>query len=203
MGTKAIGHRDRHVKRMRRFLLTILACASMGIHGGCVSWLLDTFEGGGFKVIRYENDGTMLLRGSKGRKHRVRLYGIRIKSGSQDPLKEFRKDEFYARTRVKLINGGTYIVEKGGKLVYGSELLSRSDDYSPNIVESDGKTPKKDEDGSVPAIVAYVSYPPFSVQRILLELGIAEPDPDISNDPYVDSLRRYERLLKRERSMKR
>jgi hypothetical protein len=158
--------------------------------GGCETAIFMPAKPGTglFRVLRYEDDGTFVVWGTGGAQHTVRLYGVRFSESRSKELAEFRRE--YRTCKVRFLNGGVRPVDNRGRLVYedGYSPVPWTASQSQNIVESDGITPKKDEDGNPLVIAQFASLPPTSVQYRLVLSDIAEPDPQIS-DPFVDWLR--------------
>jgi hypothetical protein len=139
-----------------------------------------------------------VVQGTKGRENTVKLYGVKVKGGWKERVAAAGPA---FGPRFILINGGATMVEKEGRLVYnrkavGSRAIAH---YSPNIVEADGVTPTQDKDGRILAIASTCGHPLLGLQEMLISQGVAEPDPDIVGDPFVDFLREYALGLKRPR----
>jgi len=177
----------------RRYLSLALLLASAAVFSSCLSAYVGFPSRGTFRVVSVKEDGTLVARRSGGREFGVKMYGIRLKEDWRAQLGGTMPPRV-----IELRNGAAVIIEKDARLVYDQkcEVTGARDFVSPNIVEADRMTPKSDEEGNILAIViTYSSFPAGLLQSYLMVCGAAEPDPDISDDPFVDWLRDIKRSI--------
>ena len=193
MGHDGKFQRDRNGRR-RSYLLVALVAASTLAFGGCVWLNVGVPSRGTFRVVNVKDDGTLVVRGSGGREFGVKMYAIRLK---EDWQRELRAKGGIVPRVIQLRNGPGRIIEKDGRLVYDQRCISRDPRVlvSLNIVEPDLVTPKRDEQGNILAHVAANWHPPIVLETSLIWFGVAEPNPDIRDDPIVDHLRSAQRSV--------
>jgi len=184
------------MRRCHLSLALLLACAA--VFSSCLSAYVGFPSRGTFRVVSVKEDGTLVARRSGGREYWVRLYGVR----TVDDWEQAMRGRGYGPPRVvELRNGDARIIEKDGRLVYNRKYVKAPpwrNLQCPNIVESDGLTPTRDKEGNVLAIVMSRLSPPACLQDHLIICGFARPDPDIVDDPFVDTLRKWHPASHRE-----
>jgi hypothetical protein len=187
------GRHDDRKPMPRSYVSLGLLVASAAVFSGCLSAYVGFPSRGTFRVVSVKEDGTLVARRSGGREFGVKMYGIRLKEDWWRQLGGTMPPRV-----IQLRNGAAVIIEKDGRLVYDQkcEVTGGKDLVSPNIVEADLVTPSRDQNGNILAIViTYSSFPPVLLHSYLMVCRVAEPDPDISGDPFVDSLRDIKRSI--------